>query len=738
MSLKDVNHIVLVLSGKGGVGKSSVTTQLALTLSLQGHSVGVLDVDLTGPSIPRFFGIESEKVRQAPGGWVPVPVHEARRASGAQNGNGHVNGNGWAAATNGPAKGHGSLHCMSLGFLLGNRGDAVVWRGPKKTAMVRQFLSDVHWGSLDYLLIDTPPGTSDEHISLVETLLKEATPEQMAGAVIVTTPQAISISDVKKEINFCRKTGVKILGVIENMAGFVCPNCSECTNVFSKGGGQVMAQEFDVPFMGSLPIDPMFIRLIEEGKRPVYPEGTVIDGQAMQTNGHADSEEAEKAGLLVEKGTYNSQLSVKSAIDQCDDIIAVSYFNHTSGILATRQSPGQSELDVEHTKRFINKCHTYRQSRQYQLDLELTECINDGCHISTRVPVFSCPDDDGLNYVSPSGNAYQIECNVDEVGYDTSSLVKADLEQCVNSCLHVGCLGVSWVQATQTCYYKSATGQGVADQNFDSAVPINLTCPDADGSQYIDNKGNAYEVMCDTSFPAAIATDMTSQPGNTVQDCSNTCSNVTSCDVSTFSNGMCTYMNSQGSSSVSDTFGSSSTVLSASGSTALGNSTVSYSASPSSFAYITQQSLSATSSISFSLLASSSGSAGGSATIPSPPLATSTTLACNGTQQAYDYVDSSTGNLYTVQCNTTYSGGVYATTQQQNMAACINQCSNDPQCEAAGYDSSTGNCYEYNAEVPSSGAYSPSVQFAQRKVRAVVQNGVTMSYPVTTVFTSNA
>ncbi|KAK4542256.1 cytosolic Fe-S cluster assembly factor cfd1 [Oleoguttula mirabilis] len=297
MSLNDIKHIALVLSGKGGVGKSSVTTQLALTLSLQGYSVGVLDVDLTGPSIPRFFGIENAKVRQAPGGWIPVPVHDAQKPRDEQSANGHTTGDGEASQP----IGHGSLHCMSLGFLLANRGDAVVWRGPKKTAMVRQFLSDVHWGSLDYLLIDTPPGTSDEHISLVETLLKEATPEQQAGAVIVTTPQAISISDVKKEINFCRKTGVKILGVVENMAGFVCPNCSECTNVFSKGGGEVMAKEFEVPFLGSVPIDPMFIRLIEEGKRPVYPEGTVIDGQTMETNGHADG--VEDVGLLVEKYT---------------------------------------------------------------------------------------------------------------------------------------------------------------------------------------------------------------------------------------------------------------------------------------------------------------------------------------------------------------------------------------------------------------------------------------------------
>lgn len=293
MSLKDVKHIALVLSGKGGVGKSSVTSQLALTLSLQGHSVGVLDIDLTGPSIPRFFDIETSKVKQAPGGWIPVPVHDARASLSDNDANGE-------GKTDNGGQELGSVRCMSLGFLLANRGVAVVWRGPKKTAMVRQFLTDVYWGQLDYLLIDTPPGTSDEHISLVETLLKNATPEQMAGAVIVTTPQAISISDVKKEINFCRKTGVFILGVIENMAGFVCPNCSECTNVFSKGGGEVMAREFEVPFLGSVPIDPMFIRLIEEGKKPVYPKGTVVEGKTMSTGQDIEAEELSE-GLLVDK-----------------------------------------------------------------------------------------------------------------------------------------------------------------------------------------------------------------------------------------------------------------------------------------------------------------------------------------------------------------------------------------------------------------------------------------------------
>ncbi|KAH7071380.1 P-loop containing nucleoside triphosphate hydrolase protein [Paraphoma chrysanthemicola] len=300
MPLDNVRNIVLVLSGKGGVGKSSITTQLALTLSLQGHSVGVLDIDLTGPSIPRFFGIEESKVRQAPGGWIPVDVH-AKQTLAAHRTQRDSNGS--------TGQDIGALSCMSLGFILANRSDAVIWRGPKKTAMVRQFLTDVLWPELDYLLVDTPPGTSDEHISLLETLLKNTSPTPhtslpyLAGAVIVTTPQAISISDVKKELNFCRKTGIRVLGVVENMAGFVCPNCSECTNVFSKGGGEIMARDFEVPFLGSVPIDPAFVQLVEEGTRPVYPKGTVIEGrdvsgqEVLQNGGGGGGKE----GLFVDK-----------------------------------------------------------------------------------------------------------------------------------------------------------------------------------------------------------------------------------------------------------------------------------------------------------------------------------------------------------------------------------------------------------------------------------------------------
>jgi Mrp family chromosome partitioning ATPase len=199
------------------------------------------------------------------------------------------------------AAGIGELRCMSLGFLLKERGDAVVWRGPKKTAMVRQFLSDVLWGELDYLLIDTPPGTSDEHISLAETLLKNALPGQVKGAVVVTTPQAIATADVKKELNFCTKTGINVIGVVENMSGFVCPNCSECTNVFSSGGGQVMAKEFNVRFLASVPIDPQFVMLVEAGRTPSYPVGTTVNGKDLGGEAAEHLSDSKNPGELVVK-----------------------------------------------------------------------------------------------------------------------------------------------------------------------------------------------------------------------------------------------------------------------------------------------------------------------------------------------------------------------------------------------------------------------------------------------------
>ncbi|OJD25705.1 cytosolic Fe-S cluster assembly factor cfd1 [Blastomyces percursus] len=352
MALVGVKNIVLVLSGKGGVGKSSVTLQLALALTLQGRSVGILDVDLTGPSIPRLVGKEDARITQAPGGWVPVLVHPASAASSSSNasvqspfphsstvGTGETTGADTNTTTtiittsqnsttlpdtntnpnpnvdtqlqshqdvNTPRTiPRASLRCMSLGFLLRDRGDAVIWRGPKKTAMIRQFLTDVLWGETDYLLIDTPPGTSDEHIALAEQLLTLASTTRapaptptttptttnrdamtsaqqqnkkpfLAGAVLVTTPQAISTADVRKELNFCAKTCIPVVGVVENMSGYSCPCCGEVSNVFSSGGGKAMAEEMGVRFLGAVPIDVGFGEMVE-GARAGGGEGEAPD-----------------------------------------------------------------------------------------------------------------------------------------------------------------------------------------------------------------------------------------------------------------------------------------------------------------------------------------------------------------------------------------------------------------------------------------------------------------------------
>lgn len=231
--LPGVKHILLVLSGKGGVGKSTFATQLALTLVKSGNKVGLLDVDLCGPSIPRMLNLDGHDIHQCDEGWVPVYTDQSQ-----------------------------TLAVMSIGFLLKNKDDAIVWRGPKKHAMIRQFLVNVYWQDLDYLVIDTPPGTSDEHMSVVE-MIKGLNPD---GSILVTTPQALSVGDVRREVTFCRKTGIPILGIVENMSGFACPNCSECTNIFSKGGGEELAKHANVPFLGCIPVDPNLALCLERGE----------------------------------------------------------------------------------------------------------------------------------------------------------------------------------------------------------------------------------------------------------------------------------------------------------------------------------------------------------------------------------------------------------------------------------------------------------------------------------------
>ncbi|XP_049852590.1 cytosolic Fe-S cluster assembly factor NUBP2 homolog [Schistocerca gregaria] len=221
--MHNIRHQILVLSGKGGVGKSTVSAQLALALVDQGYKVGLLDVDLCGPSIPKILGLSEMSAYNSQNGWVPVYTDDSKQ-----------------------------LAVMSLAFLLENKDSPVIWRGPKKHSIIKQFIENVAWGPLDFLVVDTPPGTSDEHISICE-LLAGYSPD---GAIVVTTPQRVSTADVRREITFCQQVNLPLLGIVENMSGFVCPCCQEETKIFSSGGGQALAKHLNLPFLGKIPIEP--------------------------------------------------------------------------------------------------------------------------------------------------------------------------------------------------------------------------------------------------------------------------------------------------------------------------------------------------------------------------------------------------------------------------------------------------------------------------------------------------
>lgn len=241
--MTNVKHKILILSGKGGVGKSTFTAQLGWALAADedvqvclflispnldykcyfSPQTGVMDVDICGPSIPTIFGIASEQVHSSSSGWSPVYVSD-------------------------------NLSVMSVGFMLPTHKDAIMWRGPKKNGLISQFLKDVDWGDLNYLIVDTPPGTSDEHLSVVQ-FLKES---GIDGAVLITTPQEVALQDVRREIDFCRKVGIRVIGLVENMSGLVCPKCKTESQIFkpSTGGGRALAKDTGIEFLGAVPLDP--------------------------------------------------------------------------------------------------------------------------------------------------------------------------------------------------------------------------------------------------------------------------------------------------------------------------------------------------------------------------------------------------------------------------------------------------------------------------------------------------
>lgn len=232
-ALRGIRNKILVMSGKGGVGKSSTAVNLALALAQEGKSVGLLDIDIHGPSIPKMLGIEDRRLMSGLGGLEPVQyLHNVK--------------------------------AISIGFLLESSSDALIWRGPMKISVIQQFLKDVHWGDLDYLIIDCPPGTGDEPLSAVQYLTGAGGP--VTGAVIVTTPQEVALLDVQKSITFCRRLDLPVLGVVENMSGLVCPRCGEAIPLFKQGGGRQMAKQMKANFLGQIPIDPAMVVACDDGR----------------------------------------------------------------------------------------------------------------------------------------------------------------------------------------------------------------------------------------------------------------------------------------------------------------------------------------------------------------------------------------------------------------------------------------------------------------------------------------
>lgn len=242
LALSQMKNRLLVFSGKGGVGKSTVAANLALALAQKGQKVGLLDIDIHGPNLAKMLGVEDKCLDISPAGIKPVQVSQ-------------------------------NLKLVSMSFLLQDPNTPVIWRGPMKMKAIQQFLGDVEWDELDWLVIDSPPGTGDEPLSVAQLI-------PATGAVIVTTPQEVSLMDSRKAVAFARKLNLRILGIIENMSGLVCPHCGKRIDLFKEGGGYKAALELGVPFLGKIPLDPQIVTLGDEGKSFIDAQPTSEASQA--------------------------------------------------------------------------------------------------------------------------------------------------------------------------------------------------------------------------------------------------------------------------------------------------------------------------------------------------------------------------------------------------------------------------------------------------------------------------
>ena len=229
-NMNRIKHKLIVISGKGGVGKTTVAVNLAYGLAMSGHKVGILDVDIHGPNIAKMLGVEKSKLVGSSSGRIE------------------------------PIKVLPNLKAVSIAFMIDSPDKPIIWRGPLKMITIKQFLSDVNWGELDYLIIDSPPGTGDEPLSVCQLI------SDIDGAIIVTTPQDVAILDSRKTVLFAQTLKVKVIGIIENMSGFICPHCRERTDLFKSGGGEKSAKELKVPFLGRIPIEPGIVASGDSGK----------------------------------------------------------------------------------------------------------------------------------------------------------------------------------------------------------------------------------------------------------------------------------------------------------------------------------------------------------------------------------------------------------------------------------------------------------------------------------------
>jgi len=238
-SLNKIKHKFIIMSGKGGVGKTSTSVNLSLALANQGFNVGIMDVDLHGPDIPRMLGLNGM-----------LTVNDRKKLS--------------------PMRYSDNLKAVSIESLSHNKDDAIIWRGPIKYSAIQQFIADVEWGALDFLIIDSPPGTGDEPLTVAQTI-----PD--AQAIIVTTPQEVSLADVRKSISFCRTVKMAIKGLIENMSGAICPHCGEAIELFGSGGGEKTALTAGIPFLGKIPFDHRMVICGDEGRsfQETYPDSEV-------------------------------------------------------------------------------------------------------------------------------------------------------------------------------------------------------------------------------------------------------------------------------------------------------------------------------------------------------------------------------------------------------------------------------------------------------------------------------